>query len=259
MNLISPAHLSILGAGRIGTLFSGLAAQASVPCALHRRGEGPLVLPAGPILLAVRNDDLTAAIARSPVERRPDLCFVQNGILLPWLRARGLDGCTRGQLWVAVTAIGAEPVPGAPSVFGGPWAALLVGVMTAGGLDARAAVDAADLCRDEASKFAWICTMGPLGGATGLTVGQVCAQHPTDVAAICAEIAAVLSAELGLAIDPAALTARVLAYSAAIPHFRTGLKEPAWRDGWLTAAGGRHGLALPVHAAWVARRIGAEA
>lgn len=254
MSGAAPVHLSVLGAGRIGGLFGALASRAGQAHTLHSRGEGLLRLPPGPVLLAVRNDDLDAAIDRVPAARRPDLCFVQNGILLPWLRERGLGSCTRGQVWVAVTAVGADPAPGAPSVFGGPWAPLLVGLMTAGGIDARVAADEAALRRDEAAKFAWICTMGTLAGATGLSVGQVCAQLPADVAAICAEIALVLSAELDIAVTGAELTARVMAYSAAIPHFRTSRKEPAWRDGWLTAAALRHGAPLPVHAAWVAGR-----
>jgi hypothetical protein len=252
--MVEPVHLSIVGAGRIGSLFAALADAGGRPQALHRRGEGLLLLPPGPVLLAVRNDDLDAAIARIPEARRLDLCFVQNGILLPWLRARGLSACTRGQVWVAVTAVGADPVPGAPTVFGGPWAPLLVGLMTAGGIDARVAADEGDLRRDEAAKFAWICTMGTLAGATGLTVGQVCDQLPAEVAAMCAEIAVVLSAELEVGITADELTMRVLAYSAAIPHFRTSRKEPAWRDGWLAEAALRQGVLLPVHSAWGERR-----
>lgn len=51
--------------------------------------------PAGPIVVCTRNDDLQAVVDATPAERRGDLVFTQNGMLQPWLDARGLGDNTQ--------------------------------------------------------------------------------------------------------------------------------------------------------------------
>src|SRR5690606_13983845 len=94
--------------------------------------------PAGaPILLAVRNDDLDAVLARVPAHRHVDLVFVQNGMLRPWLAARGLSAATRGLLFMAVPRRGAAIEPGGESPFHGPHAQALLDAFRAAALPAR--------------------------------------------------------------------------------------------------------------------------
>ena len=49
----------------------------------------------GPILVCTRNDDLGAIVEATPPERRKDLVFLQNGMLQPWLDAKGLGTNTQ--------------------------------------------------------------------------------------------------------------------------------------------------------------------
>jgi len=251
------APLCVIGAGRIGRMFADLARAQGHELRLLARGQA--ASGAAPILVCTRNDDLDAVLTQVPADRQPDLVFVQNGAVWPWLHAHGLEACTRGVLYVAVQRVGDPPVPGAASVFFGPHAATVVELMQGGGLSARVARDAVDMATQEGTKLAWICALGPLAGATGLTVGEVCTQHKGELAAICGEIAQVLALEPGVVLDPAELTRRVVDYTQSIPHFRSGLKEWRWRNGWLVAAARRHGVDMPVHDAWVEQAGGAPA
>ena len=62
-----------------------------------RRGDPfPSSMPPGtPILVATRNDALAGVVDATPAERRRDLVFMQNGMLLPWQEARGLGDATQ--------------------------------------------------------------------------------------------------------------------------------------------------------------------
>ena len=52
----------------------------------------------GPIYVCTRNDDLEAIIEKTPVNRREDLVFLQNGILSPYLQSKGLLMNTQGNV-----------------------------------------------------------------------------------------------------------------------------------------------------------------
>ena len=52
----------------------------------------------GPIYVCTRNDDLEAIIEKTPVNRREDLVFLQNGILSPYLQSKGLLANTQGRV-----------------------------------------------------------------------------------------------------------------------------------------------------------------
>ena len=64
-----------------------------------RRGDAfPASTPPGtPILVATRNDALASVVEATPVERRRDLVFMQNGMLQPWQEARGLGDATQAR------------------------------------------------------------------------------------------------------------------------------------------------------------------
>ena len=112
-----PPRRIVIGAGRIGTAFS-----AAAGCALITRERGWFVLdePAGdPIAVCVRNDDLGAVLAAVPKHRWPDLVFVQNGMIDPWLEDHGLEGNTRGLLFFAVATRGGADDDCSGAVAGG--------------------------------------------------------------------------------------------------------------------------------------------
>ena len=57
---------------------------------------------AGPIYVCTRNDDLASVIEKTPSSRRPDLVFLQNGMLGPFLKGYGLDKNTQALIYFAV-------------------------------------------------------------------------------------------------------------------------------------------------------------
>lgn len=250
-------RLGVIGAtGRIGDLLVGLAAARGWQVFPVSRTRDTVGLARSgrraPIVVCTRNDDLAGLVDRVHPDRRPDLVFVQNGMVQPWLAEHGLSGCTQGVLYVAVPAVGDPPVGGGTSVFTGPWAERIAGLLASGGIAAEA-VGAEVYAREVAVKLAWICVFGLLGEATGARVGEVATAHADDVRALCAELQPLLAREPGLDLDAAALSERLLEYGRSIPHFPSRLKEWRWRNGWLLSAAEEHGLPLPLHAAWLAR------
>lgn len=242
-----PSHVTILGAGRVG---GALAARSPVPVALVTResSDDALAGPAGtPLVVAVDNDSLDAALARVPAARRPDLAFVQNGVLEPWLEEHGLQDSTRALLYFAVPRRGAAIEPGGTSVLTGPHADALAAWLRAMDLPAtvvpRAAFTAAML-----EKLIWNCAFGLLCQRFECTVGEVLERHDEALVALVHEFVAVGRAALGVDLDPAPLLARLRAYSRAIPSYRGAVKDWRWRNGWLVDAAARHGIATPVHA-----------
>lgn len=62
--------------------------------------------------MATRNDALDAVVDATPAESRQDLVFMQNGMLAPWLQARGLSDATQVLVYFAVAAKGDAPTDG---------------------------------------------------------------------------------------------------------------------------------------------------
>ena len=54
--------------------------------------------------MCTTNDGLDAVLEQTPPSRRRDLVFVQNGLLLPWLRRNGLQHNTQVLLYMAGAA-----------------------------------------------------------------------------------------------------------------------------------------------------------
>lgn len=242
-----PLAPTIIGAGRVG---AALAARSPVPCALVTRDAGWAALdgaPGRPILVATSNDALDAVLARVPAARRPDLVFVQNGMIDPWLAEHGLQACTRALLYFAVARRGAPIEPGGTSLLTGPHAAALVDWLRA------MEIPAEELARPEFAaamfeKLIWNSAFGLLCERFACPVGQVVADHGDPLAALVGELAAVARAagvELGLR----ALLERLIAYSRAIPTYRGAVKDWPWRNGWFVRAAAESGIATPVHAA----------
>ena len=246
---MKPPPLTVVGAGgRIGTLVKQIARGRDQPVATVLRGE-PLPAGVGPILLAVRNDDLKGILARTPHQRHHDLVFVQNGLLGPWLAEHGMAETTIGVLWVAVPKVGAPPEDGGISVFAGPWASDIAELFRAGGVRAQA-VDHQTLAVEAAVKFAWICTFGLLGACYELPVGELVPLP--EVEALVEEMSPVLARAVGHPLDAGELLVRLQDYSEGIEGYRATLKEWAWRNGWLAELAKRQGVDLPVHAAILA-------
>lgn len=215
----------IVGAGRVGHVLARTGAR------LVRRGEP---IPEGaPIVVCTRNDDVDAVIAMTPAACRPDLVFVQNGVLAPLLARWGLGGATRGALYFAAADRSGAAVAGPPSLFGGPHAATLVSALTSLGLPAA---ETPDIDAAIAEKLLWNVVYGLLGELHGTPVGGV----PEAAArALIAELEPVLGVH--------GTADRLVAYAASIPDFPASVKEFDWRNGWVRAEARARGLPTPLH------------
>lgn len=94
----------IVGGGRIGTFLWEGNGKNDIMLA-----DRSLSIPdgSGPIYLCTRNNDLEAIIAKTPSNRLVDLVFLQNGILTPYLKSKGLQENTQALIYFAVSSKGA--------------------------------------------------------------------------------------------------------------------------------------------------------
>ncbi len=253
----------IIGDGRVGGALARRHAQrladAHGPIALLRRADDPrdalTDAPGRPIIVAVRNDDLSGVLERIPAARRDDLVLIQNGMLRPWIATNALEP-TRGLLFFAVPRRGAEPEPGGDSPFVGRHAALVAAWLSALGLPASE-VDAQAFAELELEKLIWNSAFGLLCERHAAPVGVIVDQHRDDLRALVHEFTAIGRPALGLppvgASALAALVESLCAYSRSIASYRGAVKEWRWRNGWFVDEARRRGVATPVHDDLLAR------
>jgi ketopantoate reductase len=245
----------IVGKGRIGTALALRAERAGLPVTVLSRGaswpvDGP---PAGtPIVLAVRTDDLEAAIRAVPAERHGDLVLIQNGALRDWLAARGWGGLTRAALYLLVAAVGDEGVVGSVSPVSGPRAAPFVDWLQRLGV-ASIVVQPARFVEVELEKLVWLAANGCLCAALQATVGEVVRHHGAPLRALIGELLAVGGAAWNVAPDPERVYEEAADYSLAIPAYRASVKEWEWRNGWFVQQARRQGIPTPLHDEWLVR------
>ncbi len=238
----------VVGAGRIGMALQQ-GAPEEVLLVDRTTGWEALDAPQGePIVLAVRNDDLDAVLERVPARRRTDLVFVQNGALRAYLTERGLGGAARGVLYVLAERAGPAPIA-RTSYFSGPHAPRVARVFSGAGFPAEA-VDRATCGVRELEKLVWLATYGALCEALALTVGTVGEAVPDALAELLAELGVVVGAAWDMPV-PDTLLEHAVAWSEAIPHYRTAVKEWPWRNGWIEAEARRLGLQTPHHRRWL--------
>lgn len=228
-----------------------------MPCTLVSREAGWEVLeepPGTPVVLAVRNDDLDIVLAKVPEARHRDLVFIQNGILRDFLRDRGLEGCTRGLLYFAVSKLGDPISPGGVNPFTGPHAEAIVDWFRRMDLEAEELSPEIFAIR-EFDKVCWLAVFGPLCELHGETVGEVATHRRDEVTRLAAELREVGRVALGVEVPLEELVDSLVGYSKSIPDFRAGVKEWPWRNGWLDRAAVRYGIDTSFHRD-VMRRIG---
>ncbi len=253
----------IIGGGRVGGALADRHAQrladAHGPITLLRRADDPeralSGAPGRPIIVAVRNDDLSGVLARVPTARRGDLVLIQNGMLRPWIAEHGLEP-TRGLLFFAVPRRGAEPEPGGDSPFFGRHAALVAAWLSALGLPASVVSEQA-FAELELEKLIWNSAFGLLCERRAAPVGVIVDQHLAELRALVQEFVAIGRPALALPpMDAAASDALVdslCAYSRSIASYRGAVKEWPWRNGWFVDEARRQGRAAPVHEDLLAR------
>ncbi len=227
------SQLTIVGAGRIGTMFAKLSTVSRLQVSLLKRGDTS-ILPTGPILVCTRNDDLEGVLSWIPADRISDLIFVQNGMLQTWLERHQVEHCTQALLYVAVSSVGDEPIDGGRSVVTGHHAESLVWMMNQLGLRCTS-ISRTDFMVEMLEKLLWNCVFGLLSEAFGLSVGKVVEEHRSVVEVLTGELLTIACDELSIDqsdIHKQALVDRLCAYSLSIPNYQGKVKEWPWRNGW---------------------------
>lgn len=247
----------VIGNGRIG---GALAAwEAGDPRVLGRRDDWrALETSTGPIVVTTRNDDLDGVFDRIPGHRHGDAVLIQNGMLRPWLDARGVVDVTRGLLFFAVSQRGAAPQPGGESPFVGPHAAAMVTWLEGLELPARVVGEAA-FREIELEKLVWNSAFGLLCDVFSSDVGTVVDAHAASFEALARELCLLGADALDIDPDIDAMIARLADYSRSIASYTGTVKEFQWRNGWfVTVAQRRQRLEGSVHATLLARRDAAR-
>ena len=261
----------IVGSGRIGSML-----KSDGDAVMTSSSGWPADAPeSGPIYVCTRNDALASVIEAVPEDRRADLCFLQNGMLGPFLEGRGLGDATQVLVYLAVAKLGETPTDGVTdanpeglTAATGKWADAFASRLALKELTCHVKEgDAFAVAMLE--KHVWICAFMLVGATHGCSVGDVEQKHAAEFDALAAELLDAGAEALGVAV-PAGAPERLKAYARTVAHFPTAVKEFEWRNGWFykitndaVAAGKEdpmplhtqklYDLELPLPVAWMAQ------
>ena len=189
----------IVGGGRIGEMLWEANAKKDV---LLRSRQDPIPAGTGPIYIATRNNDLDAIIDKTPPERLSDLVFLQNGMLAPYLKKKGLSTNTQGLIYFAVAKKGEKPIDGITDLnpegltsITGKWANDFAERMKEAGLSCHV-LEQPEWEVKMLEKHIWICAFMAVGAKHHCTVGEVEYKHNEEVRAIIAEMATATTGSL---------------------------------------------------------------
>ncbi|GAB2225477.1 hypothetical protein Droror1_Dr00006269 [Drosera rotundifolia] len=255
--LVAPAI--IVGGGRVGRALKEMGSGDDV---LVRRGEAVPLDFEGPILVCTRNDDLDEVLRATPQSRWKDLVFFQNGMLEPWFKDKGLGDADQVLAYFAVSKLGEPPTDGKTdtnpeglTAAYGKWASAVAVRLHSGGLSCKV-LDKEAFQKQMLEKLIWISAFMLVGAVhPGATVGAVESEYRAEVFSLIAELATAAAAEKGLVFEEA-MEERLCAYSRAVAHFPTAVKEFKWRNGWfyaLSQKAVKEGKPdpCPLHTAWL--------
>ena len=217
-------RVTVVGGGRIGTFLATLT-EACVVSRQH--GE---LQPTGPILVCVRNSELENVILRTPLERRKDLIFIQNGMIDPLLESMGMQEATRGILYFAIETKGGNVVDGGGSAFCGTYAPWLVSVLHEAKIGAQV-VTSEEFRKEMGRKLIWNSVFGLLGQVYQTDVGQILDRHRPEFQILLSELQSVFESatKIGLGDD---LEQFLTNYALEVSHYHCRASEWEWRNGW---------------------------
>ncbi|EEE68362.1 hypothetical protein OsJ_26666 [Oryza sativa Japonica Group] len=219
----------VVGGGRVGQALLSMGPPGAD--VLVGRGEKVPEDAPGPILVCTRNDDLDAVLDATPRSRWRDLVFFQNGMLDPWFESKGLVDANQVLAYFAVSKLGEPPVDGITdtnpegltAAFGN-WAPAVATRLQNGGLTCKV-LEKEAFQKQMLEKLIWISAFMLVGARhPGATVGAVEKEYQSEVASLIAELASAAAEERGLTFD-AGIEERLCAYSRAVAHFPTAVKE----------------------------------
>ncbi|CAM8877401.1 hypothetical protein QQ045_021006 [Rhodiola kirilowii] len=225
----------IVGGGRVGKALQDMGTGNDV---LVKRGQQVPLDFHGPILVCTRNDDLQAVLDNTPPSRWQDLVFFQNGMLEPWLESKGISNADQVLAYFAVAKLGEPPIDGKTdtnpeglTAAYGKWASAVAARLEAGGLSCKV-LDKEAFQKQMLEKLIWIASFMLVGARhAGATVGAVEKDFRSEVSSLIAELANAAAAEKGIVFEDN-MEERLCAYSRAVAHFPTAVKEFKWRNGW---------------------------
>lgn len=225
----------IVGGGRVGRALQDMGNGNDL---LVKRGDKVPNDFHGPILVCTRNDDLQAVLDNTPTSRWNDLVFFQNGMLEPWLESKGINDADQVLAYFAVAKLGEPPIDGKTdtnpeglTAAYGKWAYAVAARLEAGGLSCKV-LDKEAFQKQMLEKLIWIASFMLVGARhPGATVGAVEKDFRSEVSSLITELANAAASEKGIAFEDN-MEERLCAYSRAVAHFPTAVKEFKWRNGW---------------------------
>ncbi|KAK1363949.1 Cyclic AMP-responsive element-binding protein like [Heracleum sosnowskyi] len=249
----------IVGGGRVGRALQEMGSGDDL---LVKRGEAVPLHFQGPILVCTRNDDLDAVLHSTPRSRWNDLVFFQNGMMEPWFESKGLGDAGQVLAYFAVSKLGEPPIDGKTdtnpeglTAAYGKWASAVAARLQAGGLSCKV-LEKADFQKQMLEKLIWISAFMLVGARhPGATVGAVEKEFRSEVSSLISELASAAAAEKSITFEDA-MEDRLCAYSRAVSHFPTAVKEFKWRNGWFYSLSEKAIAAgkpdpCPLHTAWL--------
>ncbi|XP_058734353.1 uncharacterized protein LOC131606089 [Vicia villosa] len=225
----------IVGGGRVGKALQDMGEGQDV---LVKRGDSIPLDFEGPILVCTRNDDLDSVLQTTPLSRWNDLVFFQNGMLEPWLESKGLKEGNQVLAYFAVSKLGESPIDGKTdtnpeglTAAYGKWSSAVSERLVAGGLSCKV-LEKEAFQKQMLEKLIWICSVMLVGARHGgVSVGIVEKEFRSELCSLITELASAAASEKGLTFEEA-MEDRLCAYSRAVAHFPTAVKEFKWRNGW---------------------------
>jgi len=225
---------TIIGDGRIGHSF--LEASGG-----HLVTRTQLIgCDIGPIIVCVRNQDLNLMIQQTPIERRSDLVFIQNGMIDPILLAAGLwesagthpadKGATRGVLYFAVQKKGDKPVDGGGTVFTGKYSKWMCSILAKMSISARE-VDRTTFQIEMGKKLIWNCVFGLLGEIYHCSVDQLVDECRPEIESLVAELSSVYEECYQLKLGHS-LMEMMIEYAHKVGFYQPRVSEWDYRNGW---------------------------
>ncbi|CAO2189051.1 unnamed protein product [Urochloa humidicola] len=183
-------------------------------------------------------------------------------MLDPWFESKGLVDANQVLAYFAVSKLGEPPVDGITdtnpeglTAAFGSWAPAVAARLQNGGLTCKV-LEKEAFQKQMLEKLIWISAFMLVGALhPGATVGVVEKEYRSEVASLIAELASAAAAEMGLVFDEG-IEERLCAYSRAVAHFPTAVKEFKWRNGWFYSltekaiAAGKPDP-CPLHTAWL--------
>jgi len=236
---------TLIGAGEVGRVFLRGAGARTIR--VVRRGDAIEPLPTGPVVVAVREEALTAVV---PALRSvgPRCVFLQNGLVDDELAPLG--EVTRGVVWFTAKGTLFEEL--APTVFHGAEAEAAAAWLGGAGATTRIEANLGIFRLEIAKKLAWnnVAGLGPHVRAT--TLGAYLAEHRDEVRAIVDETLRVCAARWGTPVATEATLALLESTCRPIAHLRGGTSGLAWRNGAVARLGRTLGIDTPANDALLA-------